>query len=52
MYDKITIGMIAAITASYVTHGSVAWAAFHGLFGWLYLGYYAAAYVLKLISPL
>jgi hypothetical protein len=37
-------GMMLATTISYVANKSILWAMLHGMFGWLYIIYYAIQY--------
>ncbi len=37
----ISFGAALAITISWSLHQSILWACVHGLFGWLYVAYYA-----------
>ncbi len=40
----VGLGSALAITISYTAYESILWAILHGLFGWLYVIYYAIAY--------
>lgn len=40
----ISFGSALAMVISYVNWGSVGWAIFHGLLGWLYVIYFVLVY--------
>lgn len=37
----VSFGSVLAIAISWSTHNSILWAIIHGIFGWLYVLYYA-----------
>lgn len=41
----IGFGCALAITISWTTWNSIGWAIIHGLFGWIYVIYYAIQYM-------
>lgn len=44
VYSGIGMGSALAMIISYTAWHSIWWAILHGLFGWLYVIYYAIAY--------
>ncbi|MDB5054497.1 MAG: hypothetical protein JWM44_2547 [Bacilli bacterium] len=40
-YTGVKFGSALAMVISYTTHKSILWAIIHGLFGWLYVIYFA-----------
>ena len=42
--DGISFGCALAMIISYVTYKSIGWAILHGMFGWLYVIYFAIKY--------